>query len=313
ITVTGANDAPVITGGATGATVFEAGDLDQVTGADEAANFRFEPHQDHDALIGGLFAPGMDMDAILDTVQTALGPDADRADAIAQVWDFIDDNYSYYNNLINEASARLGVEYVLYLQAGGRPLTDVVAKFTPDGGDAGSDPDRLQSLHDNLLGNLHGPSLIDKLLDAGGGGSNPAPSQAAYDAILQLLAVNGLSDILNRPIYSGNETATNDALAWDQAAGLLPLASGQLTASDVDAGETALLQWQGDAPGTYGTFAINPATGEWTYTLDNSLPATQALTEGQTETETFTVTVADPNGAIDTIDVTITVTGANDA
>src|SRR5690606_25600563 len=100
------------------------------------------------------------------------------AQAIAQVWDYIDDNYSYYDNLINEASAKLAVEYAKYLRAGGAPLLDVVAKYTADGADAGTNPDRVQSLHDNLLGNAGGGALADKLLGAGQGGSNPSPAPA---------------------------------------------------------------------------------------------------------------------------------------
>ncbi len=56
-----------------------------------------------------------------------------------------------------------------------------------------------------------------------------------------------------------------------------------------------------------------PATGGWTYTLDNALAATQGLAEGDSVTELYTVTVTDENGATDTQDVTITITGTNDA
>ena len=42
--------------------------------------------------------------------------------ATAIVWDYIDDNYSYYNNAINEAAVRLGLAYADYLQAGGGAL-----------------------------------------------------------------------------------------------------------------------------------------------------------------------------------------------
>jgi VCBS repeat-containing protein len=84
-------------------------------------------------------------------------------------------------------------------------------------------------------------------------------------------------------------------------------------ASDVDSGETAQLQWSGDATGTYGNFAIDTDTGVWTYFVNNGAAATQALAAGQTETETFTAVVTDPQGATDTIDVTITITGTNDA
>ena len=47
----------------------------------------------------------------------------------------------------------------------------------------------------------------------------------------------------------------------------------------------------------------------WTYTLDNSNPAVQALNVGQTLTDTFTVTTVDGTAQL----VTITINGANDA
>ncbi len=90
-----------------------------------------------------------------------------------------------------------------------------------------------------------------------------------------------------------------------------PVATGTLTSSDPDNGATAT--WTGDDTGTYGTFSIDPNTGEWTYTLNNADPDTQNLAEGESDTEVFTVTVTDDNGARETIDVTITVTGTNDS
>ena len=47
----------------------------------------------------------------------------------------------------------------------------------------------------------------------------------------------------------------------------------------------------------------------WTYTLDNSNAAVQALNVGQTLTDTFTVTTVDGTSQL----VTITINGANDA
>ena len=56
--------------------------------------------------------------------------------------------------------------------------------------------------------------------------------------------------------------------------------------------------------GTYGTAAIDPATGEWTYTLNNGHAAVQELGEGDTLTDSFLVTVTDEDGLTDTVTVT---------
>ncbi|MEF8699739.1 MAG: VCBS domain-containing protein [Candidatus Accumulibacter sp. UW20] len=90
-------------------------------------------------------------------------------------------------------------------------------------------------------------------------------------------------------------------------------ASGTLIASDVDAGATQTWSLQGSLSATYGTMAIDSSTGVWTYTLDNSLPATQALKEGQAPvTQTYTARVTDDQGAYVDQTVTITINGTND-
>ena len=52
----------------------------------------------------------------------------------------------------------------------------------------------------------------------------------------------------------------------------------------------------GRAAAAYGTAAIDPATGQWTYTLNNGQTAVQGLGEGDTLTDSFLVTVTDEDG-----------------
>src|SRR5205823_6227648 len=83
--------------------------------------------------------------------------------------------------------------------------------------------------------------------------------------------------------------------------------SGTVTSSDVDHGATAT--WSGSASSTYGAFAINAATGAWTYTLDNSSgSAADHLKQGEVVTDSFTATVTDDFGATATEVVTLTIT-----
>ncbi|MDD2684802.1 MAG: VCBS domain-containing protein [Gallionella sp.] len=83
--------------------------------------------------------------------------------------------------------------------------------------------------------------------------------------------------------------------------------SGTLTISDVDAGQAAF-QPQTGTVGAYGTFTLN-AAGAWTFALNNTLPAVQALGVGQTLSETYTITSIDGTAST----VKITVNGTNDA
>ncbi len=66
--------------------------------------------------------------------------------------------------------------------------------------------------------------------------------------------------------------------------------------------------------GTYGTLFLE-ANGEYRYVLDNARAATQALFEGETQTETFTYEVSNgaSSGDAATGEIIITVTGSNDA
>ena len=87
-------------------------------------------------------------------------------------------------------------------------------------------------------------------------------------------------------------------------------ATGVLEVTDADNPPTLpAIELDGDGIGTYGTMTFDGSS--WTYTLavtPEQGGETQALTEGQTETETFTF-----RAGVARFEVTITVTGANDA
>ncbi len=64
--------------------------------------------------------------------------------------------------------------------------------------------------------------------------------------------------------------------------------------------------------GTYGSVNI-AANGAYTYSLDNTDAAVQALAVGETLTDTFTYTITDSQGATSSTTLTVTVNGSNDA
>ena len=109
-------------------------------------------------------------------------------------------------------------------------------------------------------------------------------------------------------VVTGERTGT----VTEDAESVRTTAIGTLSANDPD-GSDNTFRVQSNVPSTYGAFTVT-AAGGWTYTLDNTpgdVPgdATNALAEGDEETDVFTVTVSDGTPAT----VTITVTGANDA
>jgi VCBS repeat-containing protein len=87
-------------------------------------------------------------------------------------------------------------------------------------------------------------------------------------------------------------------------------ATGTLSMSDADAGEAVFKAPTTGLTGTYGTFSFTASNGKWTYVLDDTKSATQALTSSQTVHDTLTVSSFD-GSASQLIDVTVV--GANDS
>jgi hypothetical protein len=199
-----------------GKTITGAGDL-EIGGlgfvqANVAPNQKFEPTLNLDTAIGSMLA-SRGVAATLDSLTV----NGNKADAFKLLWDYLDDAYvagnNYYNLPLNEAFVRLGIEYAKHLSAGNAPLTDVVAKFAADGDDAGTAPDRVQSMHDNLLGNFNATDFNSRFPD-----SDPVKAE-----LVALIATSGYPDLTTRPVYSGAEGANaayDAARAWEYDHGI---------------------------------------------------------------------------------------------
>jgi VCBS repeat-containing protein len=140
-------------------------------------------------------------------------------------------------------------------------------------------------------------------------------SAADLQVFLQGITSLKHSDVLglfNSPLLVTGEinNAGDAVIEGAGAAAGDPLATGYLSIYDWD-GDLLQASNPGTQQGTYGSLVITPE-GSWTYTLDDSRPATQTLTEGATVVDEFEVAYTDGLATNSTLPVRITVTGAND-
>ncbi|WP_334406816.1 VCBS domain-containing protein [Bradyrhizobium sp. AZCC 2289] len=128
--------------------------------------------------------------------------------------------------------------------------------------------------------------------------------------------IDGTPQVVTVTIHGSNDaaiisgTTTGSVIeAGDDRPGT-PTATGTLTDTDVDNTPntfTAVSSPTASAGG-HGTFTMT-AAGVWTYTLNDTDSAVQALNAGDTLTDSFTVTTIDGTPQV----VTITIHGSNDA
>ena len=117
------------------------------------------------------------------------------------------------------------------------------------------------------------------------------------------VTISGANDA---PVVSGTHVYTlTDTSAIDSFADI----TGTLVASDIDNMTSSLVWSVANGVGNFGTLTVN-ANGTYTYVVNDL--AANAVQGGATPSDTFTVTVTDPNGATATQTVTVNVTGAND-
>ena len=127
-------------------------------------------------------------------------------------------------------------------------------------------------------------------------------------AQLVTVTINGANDAA---VITG-ETTGSVIEAGGVGSGIpgIPVAVGHLDATEVDNPPDDWTAVATPTPGDngYGTYTLT-AAGVWTYTLDNSNAAVQALSTGDTLTDTFTATTIDGTPQL----VTITIHGTDDA
>nr|WP_010323998.1 DUF5801 repeats-in-toxin domain-containing protein [Marinobacterium stanieri] len=162
--------------------------------------------------------------------------------------------------------------------------------------------------------------------------SNTAPAEGenGFDQIsLQVTDVGDVTDTgtLNVNIIDDVPTAnadigeltedtpslTNNVFTNDRIGGDGPDSPGPITG--VKPGSDTATDANGNVgssvAGEYGQITLD-AHGAYTYTLDNTLPVVQNLSEGETLTETFVYTITDDDGDTSTTTLTLTINGQDD-
>ncbi|MEJ8845103.1 VCBS domain-containing protein [Variovorax rhizosphaerae] len=102
----------------------------------------------------------------------------------------------------------------------------------------------------------------------------------------------------------GGNVFTNDRIGGDG-----PVAAGPVTSYSANGNTSATVG--AAVTGQFGSIAIN-ADGSYTYTLDNTNPAVNALNTGDSLTETVSYTLTDHDGDTSTATLTITIQGHTD-
>ena len=134
-------------------------------------------------------------------------------------------------------------------------------------------------------------------------GTNDGPVAVADTNAADAVTEAGVNPA-NTP-FAGDASAAGNVLTNDtdvDTGATLTVAAVNGTAGNVGTSVT----------GTYGSVTIS-ADGSYTYTLDNSDSDTNALAQGASVTDVFSYTVTDEHGATSIANLTITITGTNDA
>ena len=138
-------------------------------------------------------------------------------------------------------------------------------------------------------------------------GQNDAPVAVADanagDAVTELGVNPSDTPFVGDPSATGNVLENDSAGDAGDSKTVVGVAAG--TPGDVDGGVGIPVD------GTYGSLVVG-SDGAWTYTLDNSRPATQTLGQDAPAQDIFTYTMSDGHGGTSTTTLTIDIAGTND-
>lgn len=114
------------------------------------------------------------------------------------------------------------------------------------------------------------------------------------------------------------ETGAPDFTTQPAASVYRATATGTVTAEDHEGDTLTFKLWDGSTEkasitSDYGTLSLDPTTGKYTFTLAKSSDKVNALGEGTTHPDTFTVRVYDGKGGYADSTITINIVGTNDA
>ncbi|MCF2873048.1 VCBS domain-containing protein, partial [Octadecabacter sp. G9-8] len=216
----------------------------------------------------------------------------------------------------SESAQAENVPAVIAGDTTGDVIEDEATTLTATGALSVTDPDSGEANFDVQNGTVGTYGSFD--IDADGAWTYTADN--TLTAIQSLGAGETLTDSFTVETADGTEeTVTVTITGVDDVAVITGDTTGDVTEDEAttltatgvlsvtDAGEASFVAQSGTV-GTYGSFDID-ADGVWTYTADNSLTAVQSLADGQTVSDSFTVTTVD--GTTET--VTVTITGVDDA
>ncbi|ERL49186.1 beta strand repeat-containing protein, partial [Halomonas huangheensis] len=133
----------------------------------------------------------------------------------------------------------------------------------------------------------------------------------SFDVTVTDVAGESTSGTLTVETLDTEPTAADDSASVEEDA-VDPVTGTVLTNDTQSADGLGRVAFNDPTAAQYGSFTDN-GDGSWSYELDNSLPAVQALDDGETLTESLVYTVTDADGDTSEATLTITITGQTDA